>query len=38
MATVPPSRVKVILSDAEFKGELTQAESALVVVKFTATW
>jgi len=38
MAGVPPSKVKVILSDAEFKSELTLAESALVVVKFTATW
>lgn len=38
MAGVPPTKVKTILSDAEFKTELAVSGDTLVVVKFTATW
>jgi len=38
MAGVPPTKVKVILSDVEFKRELGVSGNTLVVVKFTATW
>lgn len=38
MAGVPPTKVKTILNDAEFKTELGVAGDTLVVVEFTATW
>lgn len=38
MAGVPPTKVKTISNDAEFKTELGVAGDTLVVVKFTATW
>lgn len=38
MAGVPPTKVKTISNDTEFKTELGVAGDTLVVVEFTATW